>query len=75
MSSLLDKMAVLFLNKYALSAIVAFKFCIIYWLIFQRFLGTNPISCAAPSTNPEDPFVLDMATTAVAQGKVSWNYI
>ena len=37
---------------------------------FQRFLGTNPITCAAPSSDPEDPFVLDMATTAVAQGKV-----
>ncbi|XP_067935442.1 uncharacterized oxidoreductase YjmC-like isoform X2 [Watersipora subatra] len=36
----------------------------------ERFFGTNPITCAAPSANPEDPFVLDMATTAVAQGKV-----
>ncbi|KAF6032342.1 hypothetical protein EB796_009363 [Bugula neritina] len=36
----------------------------------ERYLGTNPITCAAPSTNPDDPFVLDMATTAVAQGKV-----
>jgi len=33
-------------------------------------LGTNPITCAAPSTDPNDPFVLDMATTAVAQGKI-----
>uniref|UniRef100_A0A2C9KQK3 Malate dehydrogenase n=1 Tax=Biomphalaria glabrata TaxID=6526 RepID=A0A2C9KQK3_BIOGL len=32
-------------------------------------LGTNPISVAAKGNNNED-FVLDMATTAVAQGKV-----
>ena len=32
--------------------------------------GTNPISLAAPSTTPEDSFVLDMATTTVALGKV-----
>eukprot|EP01097_Dermamoeba_algensis_P002570 TRINITY_DN2023_c0_g1_i4.p1 TRINITY_DN2023_c0_g1~~TRINITY_DN2023_c0_g1_i4.p1 ORF type:complete len:215 (+),score=46.95 TRINITY_DN2023_c0_g1_i4:59-703(+) len=32
-------------------------------------LGTNPISLAAPTTS-SDPFVLDMATSAVAVGKV-----
>ncbi|KAJ8881309.1 hypothetical protein PR048_017790 [Dryococelus australis] len=32
-------------------------------------LGTNPISVAAPANN-DDSFVLDMATTAVAVGKV-----
>ncbi len=32
-------------------------------------LGTNPIAVAAPAGN-ELPFVLDMATSAVAQGKV-----
>ena len=36
---------------------------------FQRTLGTNPISLAAPANNG-DSFVLDMATTAVALGKV-----
>lgn len=35
----------------------------------QRLLGTNPISVAAKGDN-SDTFVLDMATTAVAQGKV-----
>ena len=35
----------------------------------QRLLGTNPISVAAAGDN-SDKFVLDMATTAVAQGKV-----
>jgi len=35
----------------------------------QRLLGTNPISVAAKGEN-SDKFVLDMATTAVAQGKV-----
>ncbi|GFO11269.1 delta(1)-pyrroline-2-carboxylate reductase [Plakobranchus ocellatus] len=34
-----------------------------------RTLGTNPISVAAKGNNGEE-FVLDMATTAVAQGKV-----
>ena len=32
-------------------------------------LGSNPISCAAPGLE-EDEFVLDMATTTVAYGKV-----
>ena len=32
-------------------------------------LGTNPLSVAAPAKN-NDSFVLDMATTAVAVGKV-----
>jgi len=32
-------------------------------------LGTNPIAIAAPSGGP-DPFVLDMATTVVAMGKI-----
>ena len=32
-------------------------------------LGTNPIAVAVPSTDPE-PFVLDMATTVAAVGKI-----
>ncbi len=32
-------------------------------------LGTNPIAVAVPSTDP-DPFVLDMATTVAAVGKI-----
>ena len=47
------------------------------WLIYQRFLfdtlqptiGTNPISVSAPGRGG-DSFQLDMATSAVAQGKV-----
>ncbi|KAL6049800.1 malate dehydrogenase [Balamuthia mandrillaris] len=35
-------------------------------------LGTNPIAVAAPTKDPEDPFVLDMATSGVAIGKVEW---
>jgi len=35
-------------------------------------LGTNPIACAAPANNG-DSFVLDMATTAVALGKIELN--
>lgn len=32
--------------------------------------GTNPISFAAPGNDPKDSFVLDMATTTAALGKV-----
>ena len=32
-------------------------------------LGTNPICCAAPGTDG-DSFVLDMATTTAARGKL-----
>lgn len=38
----------------------------------QPSLGTNPIACAAPANNG-DSFVLDMATTAVALGKIEIN--
>ncbi|KAK3803859.1 hypothetical protein RRG08_029451 [Elysia crispata] len=38
----------------------------------QKSLGTNPIACAAPANNG-DSFVLDMATTAVALGKLELN--
>lgn len=37
--------------------------------LLQCTLGTNPISVAAPA-NDGDSFVLDMATSAVALGKV-----
>ena len=39
------------------------------FLVFQPVLGTNPITLAAPGKN-NDSFVLDMATSAVALGKV-----
>ncbi|HZL10969.1 MAG TPA: Ldh family oxidoreductase [Prolixibacteraceae bacterium] len=35
----------------------------------SRFLGTNPISVAFPALN-QPPFVIDMATTTVANGKL-----
>lgn len=35
----------------------------------ERLLGTNPIAVAIPTQN-EPPFVLDMATTTVANGKL-----
>ena len=38
----------------------------------QKALGTNPMSFGAPA-NDGDAFVLDMATTAVAVGKVKVN--
>ncbi|XP_055383566.1 uncharacterized oxidoreductase YjmC isoform X2 [Condylostylus longicornis] len=34
----------------------------------QAVLGTNPLACAAPAKN--DKFILDMATSAVAVGKI-----
>ena len=38
--------------------------------IFQQVLGTNPICMAAPGKDG-DSFVLDMATSSVALGKVN----
>ncbi|KAF8572496.1 hypothetical protein P879_00509 [Paragonimus westermani] len=35
-----------------------------------RAMGTNPLTVAAPSSKPGDEFVLDMATSAVALGKL-----
>ncbi|MBT3931941.1 MAG: hypothetical protein HOF34_14595, partial [Rhodospirillaceae bacterium] len=35
----------------------------------SRF-GTNPITMAMPTSNPEEPIILDMATSVVAMGKV-----
>lgn len=37
----------------------------------ERGLGTNPIAFAVPTTDPERPVLLDMATTTVAYGKVN----
>ena len=39
----------------------------------QAALGSNPISVAAPAKDG-DSFVLDMATTSVAMGKVNSNH-
>ena len=36
----------------------------------QRKTGTNPIMFAFPTENPETPFVLDMATSVLAEGKM-----
>ena len=36
----------------------------------ERRLSTNPIVVAAPTEDPERPFVLDMATSVSAEGKV-----
>ncbi|TGZ73286.1 hypothetical protein CRM22_001608 [Opisthorchis felineus] len=36
----------------------------------QRAMGTNPLTVAAPSSKAGDEFVLDMATSAVALGKI-----
>jgi hypothetical protein len=44
-------------------------FSITAWFCFQVTLGTNPISVSAPGRSG-DSFVLDMATSAVALGKV-----
>ena len=36
----------------------------------EAFFGTNPLSLSAPSSSKNDDFVLDMATSVVALGKV-----
>ena len=36
----------------------------------RPMLGTNPIAFAAPTADPEAPFVLDMSTTTVAVNKI-----
>ncbi|MDA0815174.1 MAG: Ldh family oxidoreductase [Chloroflexi bacterium] len=36
----------------------------------QRRTGTSPIMIAMPGGNPQEPFVLDMATSVVAEGKL-----
>ena len=36
----------------------------------HRRLGTNPIMIAVPGPTPEEPFVVDMATSVVAEGKM-----
>ena len=33
-------------------------------------LGTNPFSVVSPTSNPDEPFVLDFATSVAAEGKV-----
>lgn len=43
--------------------------CAVPTLGCGRLLGTNPIAVAIPS-DMKDPFLLDMATTAVARGKI-----
>lgn len=46
------------------------NYAFFFLFILQPLLGTNPISLAAPAA-PCDDFVLDMATTTVALGKVN----
>ena len=36
----------------------------------RRRLGTNPIMIAIPGPTPAEPFVLDMATSVIAEGKL-----
>ncbi|KAI7685460.1 hypothetical protein SSS_10571 [Sarcoptes scabiei] len=38
----------------------------------EPFFGTNPISLSAPSSAQNDDFVLDMATSVVALGKIEF---
>lgn len=40
----------------------------------ERMLGTNPISVGIPS-GKYDPFILDMATTVQAEGKIRYKYM
>lgn len=36
----------------------------------SRFLGTNPFALGVPGPTPDQPIVLDMATSVVARGKI-----
>lgn len=36
----------------------------------SRFLGTNPIAIGVPGPTPDQPIILDMATSVVARGKI-----
>lgn len=36
----------------------------------QARLGTDPLAFAAPTNRPDEPFLLDMATTTVAAGRI-----
>lgn len=36
----------------------------------EAALGTNPIGMAVPTSNPDAPWVLDMATSTVPIGKI-----
>jgi LDH2 family malate/lactate/ureidoglycolate dehydrogenase len=40
------------------------------WGARQPYFGTNPLSYAVPTGNPERPIVFDMATSTVARGKI-----
>jgi LDH2 family malate/lactate/ureidoglycolate dehydrogenase len=62
MTPALDRGAVSFLYANAPSTTAA-------WGGVQRYLGTNPYTFAAP-TGRHGPFVLDMATSVVARGKI-----
>lgn len=37
----------------------------------ERVLGTNPLSLACPTDNVDEPLLLDIATSATAEGKLS----
>ncbi|KAJ5624955.1 hypothetical protein N7510_001264 [Penicillium lagena] len=36
----------------------------------EKLMGVSPIACGAPSENPRRPFILDMAPSVAARGKV-----
>jgi LDH2 family malate/lactate/ureidoglycolate dehydrogenase len=36
----------------------------------EKLMGVSPIACGAPSGNPDRPFVLDMAPSVAARGKI-----
>ena len=59
---------VLYLKDYNMSSIIS-ELAVIPTRGSKPTYGTNPISLAAPANN-NDSFVLDMATTTVALGKI-----
>lgn len=36
----------------------------------EKLMGVSPIACGAPSGNPDRPFILDMAPSVAARGKI-----
>lgn len=36
----------------------------------EKLMGVSPIACGAPSRNPRKPFILDMAPSVAARGKI-----
>src|SRR5262249_60253238 len=64
-----------FLDRIARAGIVGLALCSAGRAVapdggYQRVMGTNPFAWAAPGGPDQPPFVLDFATSGVAEGKL-----